>query len=242
MAPPSATRGPSSASRPRPRPFGFFVAMADCRGSTRRPGRRTRATAWPYAVASLSRDRHGDARFRRRPGRHDRPSHPRVPRPAPRRRGAARRRPICARTAPSAPGCSTPPTSPSSACPTPRRARPPRWSTNPATCLIDASTAHRTAGDWVYGLPELVAGQRARIRASKRIANPGCHATGFILLARPLVDAGLVSSATPLSATSITGYSGGGKKMIEQYEAGGDPRLARLGHTASASPTSTCRR
>jgi N-acetyl-gamma-glutamyl-phosphate reductase len=97
--------------------------------------------------------------------------------------------------------------------------------TNPGTCLIDASTAHRTAGDWVYGLPELVEGQRARIRASKRIANPGCHATGFILLARPLVDAGLVSSATPLSATSITGYSGGGKKMIEQYEAGGDPRL-----------------
>jgi N-acetyl-gamma-glutamyl-phosphate reductase len=97
--------------------------------------------------------------------------------------------------------------------------------TNPATCLIDASTAHRIAGDWVYGLPELVEGQRARIRASKRIANPGCHATGFILLARPLVDAGLVSSATPLSATSITGYSGGGKKMIEQYEAGGDPRL-----------------
>jgi N-acetyl-gamma-glutamyl-phosphate reductase len=97
--------------------------------------------------------------------------------------------------------------------------------TNPSTCLIDASTAHRTAGDWVYGLPELSPEQRARIRASKRIANPGCHATGFILLVRPLVDAGLLSQATSLSAASITGYSGGGKKMIAQYEAGGDPRL-----------------
>ena len=98
--------------------------------------------------------------------------------------------------------------------------------TNPSTCLIDASTAHRTAKDWVFGLPELAADQRARIRASKRIANPGCHATGFILLVRPLVDAGLVSTAALLTATSITGYSGGGRKMIEQYEAGGDPRLA----------------
>jgi len=97
--------------------------------------------------------------------------------------------------------------------------------TNPNTCLIDASTAHRTAASWVYGLPELAADQRDRIRASKRIANPGCHATGFILLVRPLVDAGLLSSTAALSATSITGYSGGGKKMIEQYEAGGDDRL-----------------
>jgi N-acetyl-gamma-glutamyl-phosphate reductase len=97
--------------------------------------------------------------------------------------------------------------------------------TSPSTCLIDASTAHRTAKDWVYGLPELSADQRGRIRASKRIANPGCHATGFILLVRPLVDAGLLSQAAPLSATSITGYSGGGKKMIAQYQAGGDHRL-----------------
>jgi len=97
--------------------------------------------------------------------------------------------------------------------------------TNPATCLIDASTAHRTSADWVFGLPELARDQRGRIRASKRIANPGCHATGFILLARPLVDAGIVSSAALLSATSITGYSGGGKKMIEQYEAGASPLL-----------------
>lgn len=97
--------------------------------------------------------------------------------------------------------------------------------TNPNTCLIDASTAHRTAAGWVFGLPELAPGQRALIRASKRIANPGCHASAFILLVRPLVDAGLVPAALPLSASSITGYSGGGKKMIEHYETGGDARL-----------------
>jgi N-acetyl-gamma-glutamyl-phosphate reductase len=97
--------------------------------------------------------------------------------------------------------------------------------TNPRTCLIDASTAHRTLPDWVFGLPELAPAQRERIRASKRIANPGCHASAFILLLRPLVDAGLVAAATPISATSISGYSGGGKKMIEQYQAGGDAVL-----------------
>jgi N-acetyl-gamma-glutamyl-phosphate reductase len=90
---------------------------------------------------------------------------------------------------------------------------------NPATCLIDASTAHRTSQGWVYGLPELAPGQREALRRSKRIANPGCHATAFILLLRPLVEAGLVPATTPVSATSLTGYSGGGKKMIEQYQA-----------------------
>jgi N-acetyl-gamma-glutamyl-phosphate reductase len=97
---------------------------------------------------------------------------------------------------------------------------------NPATCLIDASTAHRTEADWVYGLPELVAGQREALRRSKRIANPGCHATAMVLLIRPLVDAGLLPADLPLSVTSITGYSGGGKKMIEQYQAGGNAALA----------------
>lgn len=90
---------------------------------------------------------------------------------------------------------------------------------NPRTCLIDASTAHRTAPGWAFGLPELAPGQRDALRATKRIANPGCHATAFILLLRPLVDAGLVPAAHLVSATSITGYSGGGKKMIEQYQA-----------------------
>jgi N-acetyl-gamma-glutamyl-phosphate reductase len=97
--------------------------------------------------------------------------------------------------------------------------------TNPNTCLIDASTAHRTAAGWAFGLPELAPGQRDAIRSAKRIANPGCHASAFILLLRPLVDAGVVPRALALSATSITGYSGGGKKMIAQYEAGGDARL-----------------
>jgi N-acetyl-gamma-glutamyl-phosphate reductase len=97
--------------------------------------------------------------------------------------------------------------------------------TNPDTCVIDASTAFRTAPGWVFGLPELAPDQREQIRHSKRIANPGCHATAFILLLRPLIDAGLVSPSLALSATSITGYSGGGKKMIESYEQGGDPRL-----------------
>lgn len=96
---------------------------------------------------------------------------------------------------------------------------------NPNTCLIDASTAHRTMPDWVFGLPELAPGQRDKLRQTKRIANPGCHASAFILLLRPLVDAGLVPAGLAMSATSITGYSGGGKKMIEQYEAGGEPKL-----------------
>ena len=97
--------------------------------------------------------------------------------------------------------------------------------TNPNTCLIDASTAHRTAPGWAFGLPELAPSQRELIRKSKRISNPGCHASAFILLLRPLVDAGLVPGALAVAASSITGYSGGGKKMIEQYEAGGDARL-----------------
>jgi len=96
---------------------------------------------------------------------------------------------------------------------------------NPNTCLIDASTAHRTSPDWAFGLPELAPDQRDKIRRSKRISNPGCHSSAFILLLRPLVDAGLVPADLPISASSITGYSGGGKKMIEQYEAGGDPLL-----------------
>jgi N-acetyl-gamma-glutamyl-phosphate reductase len=98
--------------------------------------------------------------------------------------------------------------------------------TNPGTCVIDASTAHRTAAGWAYGIPELSPAQRQAVQRSKRVANPGCHATAFILLVRPLVDAGLLPAGHALTATSITGYSGGGKSMIQQYEAGGDPQLA----------------
>ena len=97
--------------------------------------------------------------------------------------------------------------------------------TNPLTCIIDASTAHRTLAGWVYGLPELAPGQRDLIRAAKRIANPGCHASSFVLLVRPLVAAGVLPPDYPINCFSLTGYSGGGKKMIEQYRAGGDHRL-----------------
>lgn len=97
--------------------------------------------------------------------------------------------------------------------------------TNPNTCIIDASTAFRTDDSWAYGLPELAAGQREKIRTSKRIAVPGCHASAFILAVRPLIDAGLLPADYPLSAFSLTGYSGGGKGMIAQYEAGNDARL-----------------
>ncbi len=97
--------------------------------------------------------------------------------------------------------------------------------TNSSTCLIDASTAHRTVAGWAFGLPELAKGQREAIRASKRIANPGCHASAFILAVRPLVDAGLLPKEALVSATSITGYSGGGKSMIAEYEAKSEPKL-----------------
>jgi N-acetyl-gamma-glutamyl-phosphate reductase len=97
--------------------------------------------------------------------------------------------------------------------------------TNPNTCVIDASTAHRVAPGWVFGIPELAPGQRDALRKAKRIANPGCHSTAFIALLRPLVDAGIVARDLALTATSITGYSGGGKKMIEEYRAGGNPKL-----------------
>ena len=94
---------------------------------------------------------------------------------------------------------------------------------NPNTCLIDASTAHRTAPGWAFGLPELARGQRGAIQASKRIANPGCHASAFILAVRPLVDAGLLPRDAAVTATSITGYSGGGKGMIAEFEDTGSP-------------------
>ena len=89
--------------------------------------------------------------------------------------------------------------------------------TGPDAVVIDTSTAHRVAAGWVYGMPEL-AGQREKLMTAKRIANPGCHATGFISLVAPLVSAGLVGRSARLSCFSLTGYSGGGKKMIAEYE------------------------
>ena len=90
---------------------------------------------------------------------------------------------------------------------------------NPKARIIDASTAHRTSPDWDYGFPELSGAHRAAIQNSKRVANPGCHATGFISVVYPLVAMGLLPKDECLSAFSLTGYSGGGKKMIAQYEA-----------------------
>ncbi len=85
------------------------------------------------------------------------------------------------------------------------------------TVIIDTSTAHRTKEGWVYGFPELH-GAREKIAAARRIANPGCHASGFIALAAPLIACGLLSPDARLTAFSLTGYSGGGKKMIAEYE------------------------
>lgn len=93
------------------------------------------------------------------------------------------------------------------------------------TAVIDTSTAHRTADGWVYGFSELT-GKREQIAASRRIANPGCHASGFLALVTPLIEKGLLAPDAALSAFSLTGYSGGGKKMIAEYEdAGRDPLL-----------------
>ncbi len=96
---------------------------------------------------------------------------------------------------------------------------------NPDTAVIDTSTAHRTADGWAYGFPELSAAHRKAIQNSKRIANPGCHASGFISTVYPLVRHGLIPADFPLTAYSLTGYSGGGKSLIAEYEAPDrDPR------------------
>ncbi len=95
---------------------------------------------------------------------------------------------------------------------------------NDHTVIIDTSTAHRTSDDFVYGMPELK-DQREKIKTAKRIANPGCHASGFIALVEPLTALGLIKKDAYLSCFSITGYSGGGKKMIREYEAQGRDRL-----------------
>ena len=85
------------------------------------------------------------------------------------------------------------------------------------TRILDASTAHRVHADWVFGLPELEPAQRERIRVASRVSNPGCYPTGFLLAVRPLVDAGIVSRAQPLTVHAQSGYSGGGKKMIQAF-------------------------
>ena len=97
---------------------------------------------------------------------------------------------------------------------------------NPDTVIIDASTAHRTAPGWAYGIPELSPAHRRALQSAKRIANPGCYASGFIVPVYPLVLAGVIAPDCPLTVNALSGYSGGGKKMIAQYEA--QPREGKL--------------
>jgi N-acetyl-gamma-glutamyl-phosphate reductase len=95
--------------------------------------------------------------------------------------------------------------------------------------LLDASTAHRVAPGWVYGFPELTAGQAAVIASAKRVSNPGCYATGAIALLRPLVDAGLMPADFPVTINAVSGYTGGGKSMIEAYEKKSAPAFELYG-------------
>ena len=110
---------------------------------------------------------------------------------------------------------------------------------NPDTVIIDTSTAHRVSDNWVYGFPEL-SGQREKLGSAKRIANPGCHASGFIALIAPLVEQGIISKNAHLSCFSLTGFSGGGKKMIADYETRPNelaaPRLYGLGQSHKHLP------
>jgi N-acetyl-gamma-glutamyl-phosphate reductase len=96
-----------------------------------------------------------------------------------------------------------------------------------AVKVIDASTAYRVAPDWAYGFPEMAKDQRAKIAASKRISNPGCYPTGFIALVRPLVEAGIVPRDWPASVNAVSGYSGGGKAMIAEFEDEASPAFTR---------------
>ncbi|MBM4299404.1 MAG: N-acetyl-gamma-glutamyl-phosphate reductase [Deltaproteobacteria bacterium] len=108
------------------------------------------------------------------------------------------------------------------------------WLADSPVRILDASTAHRVADGWVYGLPELIPGQREQITKAKRVANPGCYASAVILLARPLVDAGLLKPDTPLAIHALSGYSGGGRALIERWE---NPKggLVNLPHEAPYS-------
>ena len=95
--------------------------------------------------------------------------------------------------------------------------------------ILDASTAHRVAAGWTYGFPELCAAQPSAIAVARRVANPGCYPTGAIALLRPLVDAGLLPADFPVTVNAVSGYSGGGKAMIEAYEAGSAPAFELYG-------------
>lgn len=93
-----------------------------------------------------------------------------------------------------------------------------RWGSESGTRILDASTAHRVAEGWIYGLPELEPGQRAAIAGAARVSNPGCYPSAFVLLVRPLVDAGLLPADAPIAVHALSGYSGGGRELIERWE------------------------
>jgi N-acetyl-gamma-glutamyl-phosphate reductase len=95
--------------------------------------------------------------------------------------------------------------------------------------ILDASTAHRVAPGWVYGFPELAPSQEAAVRQARRVSNPGCYPTGAVALIRPLVDAGIIPADHPVSINAVSGYSGGGKSMIAEYEAGTAPSFDLYG-------------
>ena len=95
--------------------------------------------------------------------------------------------------------------------------------------VIDASSAHRVAPGWIYGFPELIAGQGEAVAKANKVSNPGCHATGAIALLRPLTDAGMIAKDAAVSIGSVSGYSGGGKSMIEAYETGKAPAFELYG-------------
>ncbi|MEY2926853.1 MAG: hypothetical protein RL367_1330, partial [Pseudomonadota bacterium] len=106
---------------------------------------------------------------------------------------------------------------------------------NARTRVIDASTAHRVADGWTFGFHEIEEGGKDRLAAARRVSNPGCYSTGFVALVRPLVDAGLIPADWPLTVNAVSGYSGGGKAMIAEFEAGGTDTAWRtyalsLGH------------
>lgn len=95
--------------------------------------------------------------------------------------------------------------------------------------ILDASSAHRTAPGWAYGFPEMEAGQGARIAAAQRVSNPGCYATGAVALLRPLIDAGLLQPEHPIAINAVSGYSGGGRQMIEAHQRSGGPAFELYG-------------
>jgi N-acetyl-gamma-glutamyl-phosphate reductase len=105
---------------------------------------------------------------------------------------------------------------------------------SPDVRVVDASTAHRTAHNWVYGFPEMAPGQRADIAAARRVSNPGCYATGFIALVRPLLAAGIVPADWAVSVNAVSGYSGGGRSMIEEFEDRASPKYTRAPFRAYA--------